>query len=29
VERVHPNELGYKVMATLAEEAIAKGLNQK
>lgn len=26
---VHPNEAGYKVMAPLAEEAIAKALNQK
>lgn len=26
---VHPNEAGYKVMAPLAEEAIAKALNQR
>ena len=26
---VHPNAAGYKVMAPLAEEAIAKALNQK
>jgi lysophospholipase L1-like esterase len=26
---VHPNEAGYRVMAPLAEEAIAKALKQK
>jgi lysophospholipase L1-like esterase len=26
---VHPNEAGYRVMAPLAEKAIAKALNQK